>query len=60
MKLQLSQKEENEPAENAENTETLGNLNMVSEIYIFTLTVENLQLNWDQCNTKYSSEKGLT
>ena len=60
MKLQLSQKQENEPAENAENTVTLGNSNMVSEIYTFTLTMENLQFNWDQFKTKYSSEKGLT
>ena len=60
MKLQLRQKEENEPAENAENTEKLGNSNMVSEISIFTMTVENLQLNCDQCNIEYSSEKGLT
>ena len=42
MKLQLSQKEETEPAENAENTEKLGNT--IMEIPIFTLAMENLQL----------------
>ena len=30
------------------------------EISIFTLTVENLQLNCEQCNITNSSEKGLT
>ena len=52
MKLQLSQKEETEPAENAENTEKLGNTIMVS--------VENLQFNCVQYNRTNSSEKGLT
>jgi hypothetical protein len=42
--------EENEPAENAENTENLGNTIKVSDISIFTLSVENLQFNCDQCN----------
>ena len=51
MKLQLSQQEENEPAENTENTEKLG-------ISIFTLAMENLQFNCDQCNSTNSSEKG--
>jgi hypothetical protein len=37
--------EETEPAENAENIEQLGNTIMVSEIFIFTLAVENLQFN---------------
>ena len=60
MKLQLSQKEENEPAENTENTEKLGNSNTISEISFFTLTVESLQFNCDQCNIKYSSEKQYT
>ena len=57
MKLQLSQKEETEPAENTENTEKLGNT--IIEISIFTLAVENLQFNCDQCNRTNSSEKGL-
>ena len=48
MKLQMSQKEETVPAENTENTEKLGNTFM--DISIFTLTVENLQFNCDQCN----------
>ena len=48
-----------EPAENAENTEKLGNTTIVSEIYFFILAVENLQLNCDQCNRTNSSEKGL-
>ena len=39
MKLALSQKEKNEPAENAKNTEKLVNSIMVSEISIFTLAV---------------------
>ena len=34
--------EETEPAENAENTDKLGNTIVVSEISIFTLTVDNL------------------
>ena len=59
MKLQLSQKEETEPAENTENTEKLGNTIMVSEISIFTLAVENLQFNCDQCNRTNSPEKGV-
>ena len=46
MKLQLSQKEETEPAEKTENTEKLGNT--IMEISIFTLAVENLQFNCDQ------------
>ena len=52
--------DETEPAENAENTEKLGNTIMVSEISIFTLAVEDLQFNCDQCNRPKSSEKGLT
>ena len=59
MKLQLSQKEETEPAENTEYTEKLGNTIMVSEISILTLTVENLQFNCDHCNRTNSSEKRL-
>ena len=35
--------EETEPAENAENTEKLWNTIMISEISIFTLSLENLQ-----------------
>ena len=54
MKLQLSQKEETEPAENTENTEKLGNT--IREISIFTLVMENLQFNCDQCNRTSSSE----
>ena len=57
MTLQLSQKEETEPAENTENTEKLGKT--IMEISIFTLPVENLQLNCDQFNRRNSSEKGL-
>ena len=49
-----------EDAENAENTEKFGNTIMVSEIAIFTLAVEDLQFNCDQCNRANSSEKGLT
>jgi hypothetical protein len=45
MKLQLSQKEETEPAENTEITEKLGNI--IMEISIFTLAVENLHFNCD-------------
>ena len=52
--------DETEPAEYAENTEKLGNTIMVSEMSIFTLAVENLQFNWDQCNRTNSSEKGWT
>ena len=52
--------EETEPAENAENTEKFGNTTMVSDISIFTLAVENLQFNCNQCNRTNSSEKGLT
>ena len=52
--------EETEPAENAENTEKLENTIMVSEISIFTLSVENMQFNCDQCNKIKFSEKGLT
>ncbi len=51
---------ETEPAENAENTEKIESTIMVSEISIFTLAVENLQFNCDQCNKTNSSEKGLT
>ena len=51
---------ETEPAEYAENTVKLGNAIMVSDIYIFTLAVENLQFNCDQCNQTNSSENGLT
>ena len=35
---------ETEPAENAENTEKLGNTIIVTEISIFTLAMENLQI----------------
>ena len=52
--------EETDPAENAENTEKLGNIIMVSEISIFTLVVENLQFTFDQCNKTKFSEKELT
>ena len=52
--------EKTEPTENAENTEKLGNIIMVSEISIFTLAVENLQFNCDQCNRRNSSEMRLT
>ena len=52
--------DETEPAENAENTEELGKIIIVSEIAIFTLAVENLQFNCDQCNRTNSFEKGLT
>ena len=55
----LSQNEGTEPAENTENTEKLGNAIMVSEIFIFTLAVENFQFNWDQCNITNFSEKGI-
>ena len=58
MTLQLSQKQETEPAENTENTEKMGNT--IMEISIFTLAVENLQFNCDQCNRTNFSEKGLT
>ena len=58
MKLQLIHKEETEPAENTENTEKLGNT--IMEISIFTLAVDNLQFNCDQCNNTNSSGKGLT
>ena len=33
---------------------------MVSEISIFTLSMENLQFNCGQCNKTKLSEKGLT
>ena len=56
----MSQNEGTEPAENTENTEKLGNTNMVSEISISTLAVENLQFNFDNCNRTKFSEKGLT
>ena len=52
--------EETEPAENAENTEKFENTTMVSDIFIFTLAVENLQYNCNQCNRTNSSEKGFT
>ena len=52
--------EKNEPAENNENTEKLGNTIIVSEISIFMLTVHNLQLNCEQRDRTNSSEKGLT
>ena len=52
--------EETEPAKNAENTEKLGNTIMVCDISIFTLAMENVQFNCDQCNRTNSSEKGLT
>jgi hypothetical protein len=52
--------EETEPTENAEHNEKLWNTIIVSEISIFTLAVENLQFNCDQCNKTNSSEKGLT
>ena len=52
--------EETEPAEKAENTEKLENKIMVSDISIFTVAVENLQFNCDQCNKTNSSDKGLT
>ena len=52
--------EENEPDENAENTEKLGKRIMVSDISFFTLAVENLQFICVQCNGTNSSEKGLT
>ena len=51
--------EETEPAENAEHVDKFGNTIMVSEISIFTLAVEILQFNCDQCNRTNSSEKGL-
>ena len=57
MILQLSQKEETEPADNTENTDKLGNT--IMEISISTLAVENVQFNCDQCNRTNSSEKGL-
>ena len=57
MKLQLSHKEETESAENTENTEKFENT--IKEISIFTLAVDNLQFNCDQCNKTNSSEKGL-
>ena len=52
MKLQPSQKEETEPAENTENTEKLGNP-------IQSNPIMNLQFNCDQCNKTNSSEKEL-
>ena len=51
---------ETEPAENAENTEKLRSTKMGLEISIFTLAVENLQFNCDQCKRTNSSENGLT
>ena len=53
-------KKKTKHAENAENTEKLGNTIMVSEIFMFTLAVENLQFNCDKCNRTNCSEKGLT
>ena len=52
--------DETEPAENAENTEKLGNKIIVLKISIFTLAVKNLQFNCDQCKRTNSSKKGLT
>ena len=52
--------EKTELAENGENTEKLGNTIMVPKMFIFTLAVENLQYNCDQCSRPNSSEKGLT
>ena len=49
-----------EPDEDAENTEKLGNTFMVPDVSFFTLAVENLHLNCDQCNITNSSEKELT
>ena len=46
--------------ESVEETEKLGNIIMVSDISIFTMAVEILQFNCDQCNRTNSSEKGLT
>ena len=57
MKLRLSQKEEIERAQNLENAQKLRNT--IIEISIFTLAVDNLQFNCDQCNRTNSSEKGL-
>ena len=51
--------EEIEPAENAEDTEKLGNTIMFSDISIFTLAVENLQF-CDQCNKTNYFKKGGT
>ena len=51
--------EKTEPAENNENTDKQGNTIIVSEISIFTLTVDILQLYCEQCNRTNSSEKGL-
>ena len=53
----LSQKQETELAENTENTEKLGNT--IMDTSIFTLAVQNLQFNCDQCNRTNSSEKGF-
>ena len=51
--------EETEPAENTEQTEKLGNTIMGSELSIFTLSVEILHFNCDQCNkTKQNLERG--
>ena len=60
MNLQLSHKKETDPAGNTESTVKLGNTIMVFDISIFTLAVENLQFNCDQCNRTNSSEKGWT
>ena len=49
----------NELVEETEPAEKLGNTIMISEIFLFTLDVENLQFNCDQCNKTHSSEKGL-
>ena len=57
MKLQLSEKNETKPTENNENTEKSGNT--IMEISVFTLAVENLQFNCDQCNRTNSSQKGF-
>ena len=50
--------EKTEPADN--DTDKLENKIMVSEISIFTVAVENLQFNCDQCNKTNSSDKGFT
>ena len=52
--------EETEPDENAGNNRKSENTTMVCEISIFSLAVESLLFNCDQCNKTNSSEKGLT
>ena len=51
--------EETKHAENAENTEKLGNTIMVSQLSIFNLAVENRQFNCDKCSRTNSPEKGV-